>query len=1066
MRSKFKWIFTLLMALTMQFSFAQEKTITGVVSDASGPLPGANVVISGTSKGVSTGFDGKYSIKAKQGDELVFSFMGNSVTRTVSASNVINVVLQDGPKQLGEVVVTALNVKKSNKAVTYAAETIKGETLTEARESNLVNALSGKTAGVNVTASSGAVGASSRVVLRGASSLTGNNNALFVVDGIPFDNSSAGFAVANTPSNSSQAGSNGGRDLPNGVASINPDDIESMTVLKGPVAAALYGNRAAQGVIVITTKKGKKNQALGVSVNSNITFSNPLILPNFQNSYGQSGDPNNGHYFQFVDGSSENSADGTDESWGLPLDIGLNFVQWDSFKYGGAPRPWVSHPDNVKNFFDTGVAIANSVTLSGGGENSNFRFSMGNSDEKGMVPFTDFKKFNISAAGGLNLGKRITATVNGMYFRDSSNNLPTVGYSGENPMQQFIWSARNVNFPDLRDWRNFPLATAGAAKGSPLNWNTAFQNNPYWALENNTNGYERDRINGKVNIAYKISDKFTLSAGAALDAYSQVETTRQAFGSANVQNGFSAAKAEFGSYSNLQGKYSELNVDVLLNYTTKLTEDIGLTLNAGANTMNRVRQSLYGRAENLQVEGIYNLANIRTGTTPVFSNNYREQKINSVYGFGQLSYKTWFYLDFTGRNDWSSLLGKDNRSFFYPSVSTSILLSDIFDTKSFGVNYWKLRGGWSKVGSMNAVQEYNYYDVVNLNNLGGNNLGSIPAQQFSQTLTPEFNTGYEAGVDIKAFKDRLRFGATYYNQKATDVIVPAVVPASSGFTSAFKNAATMTNIGYELQLGFTPIKTENFSFDVDLNFAQNRNKVVDLGPGLDVLTLGNQWGLSLDARVGQPYGTLVGRDFQRDPNGNIIHKNGIPLRDDTQRVLGTIAPDWTGGASFSIKYKGWDLGTLIDAKMGGNIHSMSYAWGRYAGVLEETLVGREGGLVGTGVMSDGAGGYVTNNVVVKAEDYNKAAYGNTLESSAIFDASYVKLRQMTLGYTFPKKILNGTPFDGIKVSLVARNLAILYKKVPHIDPESGFSSANGEQGQEFGQLPTARTIGFNVNLKF
>jgi TonB-linked SusC/RagA family outer membrane protein len=1063
MRSKFKWIFTLLMALTMQFSFAQEKTITGVVSDANGPIPGANVVVKGTTKGVSTSFDGKYSIKAKEGEVLVFSFMGmDDASRAVEGASVINVKLVEaGARTLGEVVVTALGVKKSSKAITYAAETIKGETLTEARESNLVNALSGKTAGVNVTSSSGAVGSSARIVLRGNSSITGNNNALFVVDGVPFDNSTAGFAVGNA--NVSQAGSGGGRDLPNGVASINPDDIESLTVLKGPTAAALYGIRAAQGVIVITTKKGKKNQALGISINSNVTFSNPLVLPNYQNSYGQSGDPKNNNYFQFTDGSSAITADGTDESWGLPLDVGLSFVQWDSFKYGGAPSPWVSHPNNVKDFFDTGLSISNSVSLSGGGENSNFRFTVGNSDEKGMVPFTDFKKFNLSAAGGLNLGKRITASVNANYFRDSSNNLPTVGYNGENPMQQFIWSARNVNFSDLRDWRNLPLATGGAAKGSPLNWNTAFQNNPYWVLENNRNTYERDRITGKVNIAYKMSDKFTLSGGLSTDTYSQVETTRQAFGSANAQ--FTAPTAEFGSYTNLEGRFTEINADVLLNFTTKLTEDFNLSLNAGANSLDRVRQSLYGRAENLQVPGIYNLSNVRTGTTPVYSNNYREQKINSLYGFGQLSYKTWFFIDFSGRNDWASILAKGNNSFFYPSVSGSILVSDIFDTKSFGMSYLKLRGGWSKVGSTGALTEYQINDAVNLTPSPIGNLGSIPASEFNKGLKPETNTGIELGLDLKAFNDRLRFGATYYDQKAEDLIIPLRVSDASGFTTSWRNAATMSNKGYELQLGVTALKSEDFSFDIDLNFAQNKNMVLDLG-GADSLPLGTQWGVTLDARVGQPYGTLVGRDFQRDANGNVIYLNGLPQRDNAQKVLGDIAPDWTGGANFSIKYKTWDLGALVDAKFGGDIHSMSYAWGRYAGTLEETLVGRETGLVGNGVMLNSSGAFVPNNVVVSAESFNKAAYGNTLESSAIFDATFVKLRQMSLGYSIPKKMLNGTPIDALKFSIVARNLAILYKRAPHIDPETGFSNANGEQGQEFGQLPSARSIGFNINLKF
>jgi TonB-linked SusC/RagA family outer membrane protein len=1065
MRSKFKWIFTLSLAFIMQLSFAQEKTVKGIVTDAQGPMPGVNVVVKGTQKGVSTGFDGSYAIKANVGDVLVYSFLSMStVTRIVDASGVANVKMQDDVTKIETVVITALNVKKSERAVTYAAETIKGSTLTEARESNLVNALAGKTAGVNVVSSSGSVGASSRIVLRGNSTITGNNNALFVVDGVPFDNSTAGFAVG--IANNAQAGNGGGRDLPNGVASINPDDIESMTVLKGPSAAALYGVRAAQGVIVITTKKGKKNQALGININSNISFSNPLVLPSYQNSYGQTGAPGT-NFFQFTDGSGVTD-DGVDESWGLPLDVGLNFVQWDSFKTGGGPKPWRSYKNNVKDFFDTGISIANTVSLSGGGESANFRFTAGQVKETGMVPFTDFQKFNISANGGLTLGKKVTANVNAMYFRDSSNNLPTVGYSGENVMQQFtMFSARNIDFPGLRDWRNLPLVPVGSTgQGAglvPTNWNTQYQNNPYWVLENNLNGYERDRINGRVSIAYKITDKVTLSSGVAADNYSQVETTRQAFGSANTQ--FAAPTAAFGSFTLLNGKFSEINADVLLNYTDKITKDISFSLNGSTNLMTRVRQSIYAEAQNLQVPGIYNLSNVRSGTTPVYSNNYREQKINSVFGFGQISYKNWFFLDFSGRNDWSSLLADGNNSFFYPAISGSLVVTDALNLSNSNFPYIKLRAGYSKVGSLGGLTEYNLNDTVILTPNPVGSLGNIPNTEFNKGLRPETNTGVEFGLDLSAFNKRVRFGGTYYDQKNNDLIVPATVAPSSGFQQSWLNAASMRNKGMELQLGVTAVKTENFSFDVDLNFAKNENIVADLG-GQETLLLGQQWGVTLLAKVGEPYGVLFGRDFQRDPSGNVIHLNGIPLRDDTQKSLGNIAPDWTGGANFNIRYKGFDFGTLIDAKIGGDIHSMSNGWGRYAGTLEETLVGRETGLVGAGVKSDGAGGFVPNDVVVGAQAYNQAAYGNGLESSSIFDASFVKLRQMNLGYSFNSKLFSQLGIDGLKVSVVARNLAILYKKVPHIDPETGFSSANGQQGQEAGQLPTARNIGFNVNIKF
>ena len=1028
----------------MQFSFAQEKTVTGVVSDASGPLPGANVVVQGSKTGTQTDVDGKYSIKAKAGDVLVFSFVGmTETTAKVGASNSVNVKMQDGVK-LEEVVVGALGVKRKEKAVGYASQNIKGSALTEARESNLVNALSGRVAGVQVTNSSGAVGASSRIVLRGNSSITGNNQALFVVDGIPFDNTSYG-----------NSDSGGGRDLPNGAASISPDDIESMTILKGPNAAALYGIRASNGVIIITTKSGKGKKSLSVaSFNSNITFSDPLLLPSFQNSYGQGPTSN---YFEFVDGAGNGSGDGVDESWGPALDRGLSFVQWDSYKVGGAPLPWISHPDNVKDFYETGVAISNNLSLSAGNEDANFRMSIGNSKETGMVPFTDFKKFNVSINGNIKLGEKLSSGASLMYFNDKSDNLPTAGYNNENAAQQFIWSARNVNFTDLKDWRNLPLAAVGtAAEGTPLNWNTVFQNNPYWVLETNTNTYNRDRVTGSTYLTYQFNKAFSATGKIALDHYSQLTTSRQAIGS----NG-----APDGSYGENSLRYSEINSELILSYKKQLTSDLNFSFNFGGNQMKRIRTQTYGSIPGLELPNFYSLSNIKTGTTASLGNQYVETRIGSVLGFGQLSYKDYIFIDFSGRNDWASVLPLKNNSFFYPSVSGSVVLSEILGLKDTKINYLKIRGGWSKVGGTGALGAYSLNNTYNLANNGWGNQASTPNTQYNPNLKPESVVGTEIGVDLNGFNNRLRVAATYYTKVSSDLLVPIQVSAASGYTSVWDNVADMENKGIELQLGATVLKAKDFSFDIDLNFAKNQNEVTSLR-GLDTYVLGGQWGATIEARPGHAYGDIVGRDFERDPSGNVIYENGLPKIESTKKVLGNIAPDWTGGANFNIKYKNFDFSTLIDAKVGGDVHSMTYAWGRYSGVLEETLIGRETGVVGVGVMSDGTGGYVTNNVVVAAKEFNQTSYGNTVESSAIFDATYIKLRSMSLGYSLPKKWLKGTFVEDFKFSIVARNLAILFKNAPHIDPETGFSSANGEQGQEFGQIPSARSYGFNINVKF
>lgn len=1026
----------------MQVTFAQEKTISGTVSDKSGVLPGVSVVIEGSNKGVETDFDGKYSIEANSGDVFVFRYLGYETAKiTVATSNIINVTLVEGGEVLDEIVITAFGIKRSEKALGYSVQSLKGDAMTEARESNLTNAISGKIAGVQVTGTSGSVGASSRIVLRGNSSITGNNEPLYVVDGVPISNSSFG-----------SAGSGGGVDLPNGAADINPDDIETITVLKGPNAAALYGLRAGNGVIVITTKKGDANKKFSVSINTNVTMSNPLLLPDYQNSYGQGGDTN---FFSYLDGASGGIGDGVDESWGPALDAGLEFIQWDSqLTNNGNPTPWVSSPDNVKDFLNTGINISNNVSISSGG----FRLSVSNSEQTGMVPFTELKKFSVGLSGNLQLGDKMKASVSLNYFNQDSDNIPISGYNNENPFQQFIWSARQVNFSDLRDWRNFPLAPVGtAAEGTPLNWNHNFQNNPYWVLETNRNTLGKDRLIGNVELVSQLTDNLTLSTKLGLDTFSQYTTNRQAVGSNNAQN---------GSYAERQIRFEEVNAQFLLNYNKDFSEDFTFSINFGGNHMNRNYDRISGSLPALELPNLYNLSNLQTGSTANVGNYHSGQQINSLLAFGQFAYKDMFFLDFTGRNDWASILPTANNSFFYPSVTASAVLSDVFPViKEGSINFLKIRGGWSQVGSTGALGAYSLNQTFGLSNSGFGNQASVPNTQYNPNLKAETVTGIEFGIDAKMFGNRLRFSATYYDQQSADLLVPIQVTAATGFTNVWDNIADMSNKGYELQLGGTVIKKEDFSFDIDVNFAKNNNEVTSLGD-LDTYVLGGQWGISLEAKPGQPYGTLIGRDFQRTEKGQVIYQDGLPLVDSTPQAVGNIAPDWTGGASFSFRYKNFDFSTLIDAKIGGDVHSMTYAWGRYAGTLSETMEGRETGLVGVGVMSDGNGGYVPNDVLVTAKAYNQRSFSNGVESSSVFDASYVKLRQISIGYSLPKEFIKNSVVKSLKISVVGRNLAILYKRAPHIDPETGFSASNGNQGQEFGQYPSARNIGFNINMKF
>ena len=1042
--------------------------VTGVVTDSDygDPLPGVNVVVEGTTQGTVTDIDGKFNIKVPDGDsQLTFTYVGmESQTVTVGEQSIIDVVLGTG-KYLEEVVVTALGIKRDEKALGYSVGVVKGEEMTKARESNVINALVGKVAGVQVTNSSGAVGASSRITLRGVSTASGNSQPLFIVDGIPVDNSNFG-----------NSGSGGGFDQPNGIADINPDDIESMTVLKGITASAIYGQRASNGVIVITTKKGKAGvgQKFGISFNSSTTFEQPLILPDFQNSYGQGSSDG---YFEFIDGT--NGQGGVDESWGPPLDVGLNFIQWQSYKEDGIydgtgkPLPWVSQPDNIRNFYETGISSSNNLAFTGGTENLGYRLSAGYINQKGMVPNTDLTKYSVSGSSNLIMKDRISTTLTMNYIRTESDNLVTQGYNNENPVQQMIWSGRQVDFDALKDYENLALSPEGtAAAGTPINWNTVFQNNPYWVLNNNLNQIDKDRLIGSAGVKVDITDDIFVSVKTGSDITASLTKVRKAKGS----NEFSD-----GNYYEVNRKIHENNSEVLLGYNKNISDNFDFSIKLGGNRMARTYNRIYAEAQQLELPGVYNLSNNKSGSPLILTNFIRKNKINSLFGIANIGIGNFLYIDLTARNDWSSVLPADNNSYFYPSVNVSLVVSDLLDLNQKTFSFLKLRGGWSRVGGDGSTNPYSLENVYNFrdSNWDGTSLLYNPANLNNPAITPEFTAGVEVGADIKLFNNRVRAEATYYNQNSTDVIVDQQISAASGFTSVKNNVGEFNNSGIELGLGSTIIDAKKFTVDLDLNFSKNNNKVVSLG-GLDALVLGGQWNVDLQAREPRkdengkiveeyPYGVLWGPKYLKDDEGNIVHKDGLPVVDDEFGALGNIQPDFAGGANLSISVGPFQLSSLVDFRKGSSIYSMTTTWGRFAGVLNETLIGRETGIVGDGVMQvgtndDGTPIYEKNNIVVPGETYNKVAFSNDVAEGSVFDASFVKWRQALLTYNFPSDFLGDRV--GGSLSLVGRNLAVLHRNIPHIDPESAFSSSDAEQGQEFGQLPSARSIGFNLNLKF
>lgn len=1051
------WLFGLLLSTQV---LAQNRSLSGTVKDATTgeALIGVNVTGKGTTIGTVTDIDGKYTLELpKDVNTLLFSYIGyTNLERPVNALKIDAAMAVEG-QELEEVVIGALGIKKEEKTLTYSSQKVSGESLTKSREANLVNQLSGKISGVQVTSSNGAPGSSARLIIRGASSLTGSNQPLYVVDGIPIDNRSFSGASSGNPT--------GSFDTPNGINAINADDVEDVQVLKGSAASALYGVRAANGVILITTKKGKINEKrpVGVEMNTSVEFQRPFIIPDFQNSYGQ------GPSKDFFDWGVEGGGDGAvDESWGPPLDKGLEFIQWDSYKNGGKAMPWVSRPDNIKDLYNLGVTWNNSVALSGGTDKGTFRLSFGNLNQKGIIYNTDYNRYTVGLNSSFNLTDNLTASFGVTYSKEKSNNLPTVGYSAENFVQQTIWSGRNVDFKALRDWRNLPLieGTDRPAYGTPYTWNTQFQNNPFWVLDNNLNGFNKDRIIGNIQLSYKIHKYISMTVRSGADFFSSVTTEQKAIYTNESINGF---------YRERHRRFYEINSDALLSYNQSFLKNdkLSLSLSVGGNLMQSRFRNIFGTVNALELPNLYTLTNVKSGQTAQLTNTVTNSNLNTIRSFGEISWDRWVYANFTVTNDWASVLPKENNSFLSYSAGASLVLSELIKKKQDVLSFLKIRGSYASVGNFGALDPYRIqqnYAIRDLGSTFGNIFINDPAALNNPNLKPERSNEWEVGMDLRLYKNMFRINLAYYDRKSKDLLLAVPVSAGTGYTTAWQNIGALRNRGVELQFGATLVDKKGYKVDLDFNWAKNKNTVIDIdGSPTGSLILGGQWDMTLEAVTGQPYGLIRGKGFERAPDGQIIYENGFPVVNPEKQNFGSIQPKWTGGAGLTVTLKGVTISTLFDMKWGGNVHSMTYSWGRYAGTLAESLLGRETGIVGDGVKNIGTDDepvYVANDIVVPAKTYNQNVYGNNNTENGVFDASYIKWRRLYVGYTLPAKALKAVKLQEVSFGVVGSNLLMVYRRAPHIDPETGFSDDNAEQGQEFGQLPSTRSIGFNFNFKF
>lgn len=1073
-------LFLLALAIGVIQGAAQVTTVRGIVTteEDGEPVIGASVIVKGTALGTVTDVNGRFELSGlpPSATRLLISYI-SLMAKEVAIAPQVSVTLKSDTHLLDEVVVTALGISREKKALGYTAQEVKQDALVQGKDNNLLNSLSGKIAGVRITNTQGDVG-SSRIVIRGETSIAGENQPLFIVDGIPVDNSQLNARSS-------------GRDFKNAIADLNPEDIKTLTVLKGPNAAALYGARAAHGAIVITTKGGDKRQkGIGITLHSSTQVSFVATLPEFQNLFGQGA----GGRFSYVDGKGAGVNDGVDESWGPRLDIGLLIPQFDSPLDADGNRvatPWVSHPNNVRDYFRMGISTNNGISVARGDDKYQFRVGYNYEKQVSIVPDAGTNKTNISLNTDYHLAKWIVVGATANYIVYTAPSLPgSATPSGSNvrsnsPMLQFLWFGRQVDTNSLKaDYTR--------------NWNSSYYDNPFWSASYNTQSQERHRLIGDLHAEFRLTDGLNVRFRTSTDWYNDRRKSKVKWGSAG-------AGSPYGSYAEDAYTVKENNTEVLATYIKQLNKNWGIDALLGFNVRNKQYENNYQAAPRLAVADLYTLTNSRDPL--ISSNDFYRLRQYGLYGSIQLDYRRWAFLNITGRNDWSSTLPVDNNSYFYPSVTASVLLSEAFGWRSKAVNYLKIRGGWSQVGA-----DANPYQLATVftseTAFNGNPLQSSSTIGMNSNLKPENTSSIEAGFEAAFWDNRLYLDFTYYKTDSRNQILKLATTAASGYTSQVRNAGHIRNRGYEIQLGAVPIQTsKGFRWNLDLNYGANSSKVVKLDDeGLITSYQLYSSGIQILASVGEAYGTLFGTSYVRDANGNVVvDANGLPKISTTNKTLGKFTPDWTGGISNTFSYRSLSLSFLIDASVGGSIFSNTNKTGKYTGVLANTLSGRDaehGGLwyytaaMGNNVRlpespsysvsSDGlyyaqVNGQSTrvyqdgimvegvtesgskNEEVVSAEKYYHRIY--SIAEANVYDASYVKLREVALSYRLPRLWTQKLHLQEASVTLTGRNLWTIYKSVPNIDPESALTTGNA-QGVEAYSLPTTRSFGVNLSVKF
>lgn len=1024
----------------------QNKLVKGTVNDALGPVIGASVVEKGNEgNGTITDLDGNFSLRVKPGATLVVSYVGYKTLEIVSGNAPLVIQMQEDSKALSEVVVTALGIKRERKALGYGLDEVKGEALTKAKETNVINSMAGRVPGLVVSQTAGGPSGSTRVILRGSTEMTGNNQPLYVIDGVPLDNTNYG-----------SAGNAGGFDLGDGISSINPDDIENMSVLKGPAASALYGSRASHGVILITTKKANKDK-LSVEYNGTLTIDTQLAKwDDIQEVYGMG---SNGEYS--IDATSS-----TNKSWGAKAD-GSNLVNY----FDGVSRPYQIIPDNTSHFFRTGLTASNSAIISAHSGKTGLRFTFTDMRNKDIVPETNMSRDIFNLRTNTTMGK-VDLDFSANYTREAVKNRPALGDSKSNVGKNLMTLATTYDQEWLKSYQD--------ADGNYANWNgmDPYNVNPYWDIYKNFNKSKKDqfRLNGKA--VWNVTEHLKLqgTVGAEMNWFMFDDFK------APTTPGYEAGRLQSSKFRNRM-----YNFELLALYNNSWGDfDFSATL--GGNLFKVNNQTSVTTAQDMQIRDVVALMSFNE--TSMEERSYRKQ-INSVFGAVNVGWKHMVYLDATLRGDQSSTLPTGNNVYVYPSFSGSFVFSELIKVGNV-MPYGKLRMSWAQVGSDTDPYQLGLVYTKSKFSYPGFTIGYIDNNTLpNRNLKPTKTNSFEIGLETKFLNNRIGLDVTYYTQNSKNQIMGMASSWATGYNYRLINAGEIENKGIEIALNTRPIQMKDFSWDVNVNFSKNSNKVKSLVDDVDMFELEKAPWLNVQvaAKVGENFGSIVGPDFKRNSNGDVLidPTTGLPQYDTNNHVLGNASWDWTGGLSTTFTYKNLSFSALFDVKVGADLYSMSARASYESGKALETLAGREewyrseeqrkaagfpkgspdwkptGGFVAPGVIDNGDGTYRPNDIYVNPEDYWMSVCRNA-PSAFIFDNSYVKCREMTLSYRLPEKWLKKV-VQAATVSFVARNPFIVWKNIPNIDPDSNYNNTTG-MGLEYGSLPSRRSYGFNINVKF